>query len=149
VDLNRLRISGLPSNLSAANVQNMDFDTQTDPNLGPSYNSALAMSKTRLVNGLNFVNIFKEFLIVKKREDIKNPFSKAVNPEIDDYVRKIYEDDFFRENLNMEREYISDFIFYANDNGLSEQMLKGGNELDLIDFLIEQRKNYKKQLNKN
>jgi len=149
VDLNRLKTAKLPTNLTAENVQNMDFDPQTSTNLqSPPYNTALAMSKTRLVNGIDFVNIFKEFLIAKKTEDVKNPYSKSVNPEIDDYIRKIYEDDFFRENLNIEREYIRDFIFYANDNGLSEQMLKGGNELDLIDFLIEQSKKYKKQFNR-
>jgi hypothetical protein len=150
VDLNRLKLVELPTNLTAANVQNMGFDNDTGPNLGsPPYNTALAMSKTRLVNGINFVNIFKEFLIAKKKEDVENPYAKSVNPEIDNYIRKIYEDDFFRENLDIEREYISDFIFYANDNGLSEQMLKGGNELDLIDFLMEQRKKYKKQSNRN
>jgi len=149
VDLNRLEIAELPTNLTAANVQNMDFDSETNPNFqSPPYNTALAMSKTRLVNGLNFVNIFKEFLIAKKEEDLKHPYSKSVNPEIDDYVRKIYQDDFFRENLDIEREYINDFIFYANDNGLSEKMLKGGNELDLIDFLIEQSKKYNKQYRK-
>lgn len=149
VDLNRLKIVELPTNLTAENVQNMDFDTETDPDLpSPPYNTALAMSKTRLVNGLDFVNIFKEFLIAKKQEDIKHPYSKSVNPEIDDYIRKIYQDDFFRENLDIKREYISDFIFYANDNGLSEQMLQGGNELDLIDFLIDQSKKYKKQFNR-
>jgi len=150
VDLNRLKKVELPTNLTAANVQNMGFDTETGPDLrSPKYNTALAMSKTRLVNGLDFANIYKEFLIVKKKEVLKNPYGKSVNPEIDDYIRKIYEDDFFRENLDIEREYISDFIFYANDNGMSEQMLKGGNELDLIDFLIEQSKKYKKQLNRN
>ena len=150
VDLNRLKKVELPTNLTAANVQNIGFDTETGPDLkSPKYNTALAMSKTRLVNGLDFANIYKEFLIAKKKEVVKNPYGKSVNPEIDDYIRKIYEDDFFRENLDIEREYISDFIFYANDNGMSEQMLKGGNELDLIDFLIEQSKKYKKQLNRN
>ncbi len=149
VDLNRLKIVDLPTNLTATNVQNMGFDTETGPYIeSPPYNTALAMSKTRLVNGLDFVNIFKELLIAEKNEDVKNPYAKSVNPEIDDYVLKIYKDDFFRENLDIEREYISDFIFYANDNGLSEQMLKGGNELDLIDFLIEQSKKYKKQYRK-
>ena len=150
VDLNRLEKIELPTNLTAANVQNIDFGTDTGPDLrSPRYNTALAMSKTRLVNGLDFANIYKEFLIAKKKEVVKNPYGNAVNPEIDDYIRKIYEDDFFRENLDIEREYISDFIFYANDNGMSEQMLKGGNELDLIDFLIAQSKKYKKQLNRN
>jgi hypothetical protein len=146
VDLQRLKTVELPTNLTAANVQNEDFSTESGPIIASApYNTALATSNTRLVNGLNFVNIFKEFLIAKKREDIKNPYNKSVNPVVDEYIRKIYEDDFFRENLNIKREYISDFIFYANDHGLSEQMLKGGNELDLIAFLLDQSKKYKKR----
>jgi len=72
VDLNRLEIAELPTNLTATNDQNMDLDTKIGPVLeSPPYNTALAMSKTRLVNGLNFANIFKEChecLIVKKTE---------------------------------------------------------------------------------
>jgi len=152
VDLNRLKTAKLPKNLTTENVRNMDFDPEIDSDFQfPAYNTALAMSKTRLVNGLNFVNIFKECLKcvnATKKKDVKNPYAKSVNPEIDDLIRKMYEDSFFRENLDIERAYISDFIFYANDNGLSEQMLTGGNELDLIDFLIEQSKKYKKQFNR-
>jgi len=153
VDLNRLKTAKLPKNLTTEDVRNMNFDAETGPELQSlPYNTALVMGETRLVNGLDFVNIFKECLKcvnAKEKEDLKNPYAKSDNAEIDDYIRKMYEDSFFRENLDIERAYINDFIFYANDNGLSEQMLKGGNELDLIDFLIEQSKKYKKQFNIN
>lgn len=146
VDLNRLKTVKLPTNLTAANVQNIYFESEADPDLqSRPFNTALAMSKTRLVNGLNFVNIYKELLISKRRKDVRDPYGKSLNRDIDDNIRKIYNDDFFRENLNIEMENINEFIYFADDNGLTEQMLKSGNELDLIDFLIEQSKKYKRQ----
>ena len=149
VDLNRLKTVELPTNLTASNVQNIYFESETGPDLqSHPFNTALSMSKTRLVNGLDFVNIYKELLISKKKKEVRDPYSKSPDVEIDDYIRKIYQDDFFRENLNIELEYINDFIYYADDNGLSEHMLKKGNELDLIDFLVDQSEKYKKQRNR-
>lgn len=146
VDLNRLKIIELPTNLTGANVQNIYFESETGPNFqSRPFNTALAMSKTRMVDGLNFVNIYKELLISKRGKDVRDPYRKSLKGYIDDDIRKIYNDDFFRENLNIKLEYIDDFIYYADDNGLTEQMLIAGNELDLIDFLIEQSKKYKRQ----
>jgi len=151
VDLNRLKTVELPTNLTAANVQNIYFESEAEA--GPDFrsrpfNTALAMSKTRLINGLDFVNIYKELLISKRGKDVREPYGKSVNRDIDNNIRKIYNDDFFRENLNIELKNINEFIYYADDNGLSEHMLKKGNELDLIDFLIDQSKKYKKQRNR-
>lgn len=149
VDLNRLKTVKLPSGLTAGERQNLDFGPESRPNLEfPPYNTAMAMSKTRLVNGINFVNIFKEILISNKEFGVKDPFRKTMPADIDVKVRNIYQDDFFRENLDIELEYITDFIYYADENGLSEHMLKKGNELDLIEFLVDQSKKYKKQHNR-
>lgn len=146
VDLNRLKTVKLPTNLTAANVQNIYLESDVSPDFQTRpFNTALAMSKTRLVNGLDFINIYKELLISKRMKDVRDPYGKSLNGDIDDNIRKIYNDDFFRENLNIELENINEFIYFADDNGLTEQMLKAGNELDLIDFLIEQSKKYKKQ----
>jgi hypothetical protein len=56
-------------------------------------------------------------------------------------TRKIYAEDFFTDNLKIEKQLINDFIFYADDHGLTKEMAKG-NALGLIEFLIEQSKNY-------
>jgi hypothetical protein len=58
-------------------------------------------------------------------------------------VRKIYKDSFFKENLNIDKDKINQFIFYVEDKGLSKVMLKKGNELDLIEFLIQKSKEFK------
>jgi hypothetical protein len=87
-------------------------------------------------------------LISNKKNDISNPYSNSYE-ETDVELRKLYNDQFFKDNFKIDLENISDFILYADRNGLDEEMLRKGNELDLIDFLMEQSKKYKKQLDKN
>jgi hypothetical protein len=141
VDIVRIPVIRTPDTLTSGDVQLRDYEAPYEPSYtSPRRNEAMEMSRTRLVNGLNFVNLFKELLILSKRDEIQNPE--------DGYawdVRELYGDEFFRQNLNIEQEQIPDFIYYADANGLDEKMLQEGNELDLIEFLIEQSKKYKKQ----
>lgn len=150
VDAARLPVVELPEKHTGSQVRNIYFSSET----GPSYqsspkNTALAMSQTRLVNGINFVNIFKELLIASKKDEIRDPYRDRPNADIDTEIRQMYNDEFFQENLNIELEYINDFIYFADDSGLEEEMLQKGNELDLIEFLVEQSKQYKKQRSGN
>ena len=141
VDINRLPVAGIPVSLNAANTQSMYFETDAAPNrYSPPRNEALP-SQTRLVNGINFVNLFKEFLISTKIEQIQRPQSDI---RVD--VRALYNDEFFQENFNLQLENIPDFINFADQNGLEEEMLKEGNEMDLIEFLLNQSKRFKKQI---
>lgn len=91
----------------------------------------------RMIYGLNFVNLFKEVFQNKDKEDSKVP------DDIDVQVRKIYDNEFFRNNLALEMDQINDFIFFAEENGLNTSYLEEGNELNLIEFLVSQSKMYK------
>jgi len=149
VDAENLKVIKMPLDMNVAvpsgtydNVENV-----VDFGKAPK-NQAVGFSQTRLVNGINFVNLFKLLLISNKKNDISNPYSKSYK-KIDVELRELYNDQFFKDNFNIDFENIPNFISYADRNGLDEEMLKKGNELDLIDFLMEQSKKYKKQLNKN
>ena len=87
-------------------------------------------------NGLNFVNIFKA--IVSSRDTGDEDYEPLPGQ-----IRDLYDDEFFREHLDIERTKINDFILYAEDNGLTQELLKDGNELDLIEFLLNQSKKFK------
>lgn len=95
-----------------------------------------AIDKGYLRNGLNFANIFRT--IFKSKDKNKN-----IHKDVDVEIRKVYNDDFFRQNLNIDRNHINDFIFYAQSHGLTDEMLKKGNDLNLIEFLIQKSKEYK------
>jgi len=122
---------------SAADLENMEVRRQPDSLMGAGRNDALAASETRLVNGLNFVNIFK---LLVGAEVKNNPFTKQ---ELDEKLRDLYDDDFFRAYLDIERDRINDFIYYVTDHGLDDDLLAEGSELNLIEFLIEKSEEYK------
>lgn len=141
VDITRLEVTDLPVDLSSADVLGTYSEADRGPDLpSRTRNDALAMSDTRLEMGFQFADLFRKFLITNKRKEIDRP-----NADIDTDVRKLYEDEFFQEYLDIKLENINDFIYFADDNGLTEEMLKAGNELELIEFLVEQSKKYKKQ----
>lgn len=142
VDVARLPVASLPDTLNSVQVQSMYFEADGGPDFqSPPENAALAVSQNRLINGFNFVNLFRNYLIASKIEQVQRP-----ERSIDLDVRAIYTDDFFQEYFNIELENINDFILYADANGLDEEMLREGNEMDLIEFLLDQSKRYKKQL---
>ncbi len=141
VDLNRLPVARMPDTLNAVNTQGMYFESDGAPDLqAPPENVAMAASQNRLINGFNFVNLFREFLISSKIEQIQRP-----REDLNVDVRALYDDEFFRENFDLKLENIPDFINFADQNGLDEEMLKEGNEMDLIEFLLNQSKRYKRQ----
>lgn len=145
VDINRLPVANLPDSLDAVNTQGMYFKSDAAPDLAsPPENVAMAASQNRLINGLNFVNLFKEFLITSKTQQIERPQSQIYAE-----VRELYDDEFFRANFDIKLEDIPEFIDFADRNGLKEEMLQEGNELDLIEFLLDQSKRFKKQKGQN
>ncbi|WP_109299841.1 hypothetical protein [Aquimarina sp. AU474] len=91
----------------------------------------------RMINGLNFVNLFK--LVYDNKNTSKK---KKKNADIDVKIRNMYNDDFFKNHLALEMDQINDFIFFAEDNGLSNIYFETGKELDLLQFLVFQSKLY-------
>lgn len=149
VDTKQLVVIQMPVNIDLGVPQGEFANVENVANLDKApKNQALAFNKTRLVNGLNFVNLFKLLLISNKKNDISNPYSKSTKP-IDAELRELYNDEFFKQNFEIDMNNIPDFILYADRNGLDEEMLKKGKELDLIEFLMEQSKKYKKEQSKN
>lgn len=143
VDLVRLQVAK-PNVPTYSAKELSEYDIAPDAN-SKSENYAMSHNELRLENGLNFVNIFK--VIVKGINEERT--TELPDIEIDDNVRKLYDDEFFKKYLDLELEEINDFIFYASDHGLNKQMLKEGKDLDLISFLIEQSRSYKKMKSEN
>lgn len=101
----------------------------------------IAMNDPYVKNGIQFVNIFKA---VFNDESEKNSVPET-KKDIEVEIRKMYQDDFFKEYIDIEKENIDEFILYAKSHGLSNALLEEGNELDLIEFLIQQGKKFKNQ----
>ncbi|MBE15525.1 MAG: hypothetical protein ABNH00_12675 [Dokdonia sp.] len=99
-----------------------------------------AMEGFNFQNGLNFVNIFKAIFQKRDRYVIDK---NAIAVNVDSELRTMYDDTFFKKNFKLDIEEIGPFIFYAEAQGLDAELLKKGRELDLIEFLLVQRKSYK------
>lgn len=116
----------------------------SDPSYGYDESTPLerTMNDPFLRNGIQFVNIFKAIF---KNDDRGKKNVSRQPVDMDVQIRKMYNDEFFQEYINIEKEKINEFIFYAERNGLSNELLQKGNELDLIEFLIAQGKAFKKE----
>lgn len=141
VDVAKIEVSkpDLP-HYTAAQLNDFNYEYTPDSLTGVTRNEAMLASRTRLVNGLNFVNLFKAAVGESSKKEKNRP-----ERDIDENVRQLYNDAFFKENLDIKIDRINDFIYYAQDHGLNKNMLRQGNELDLISFLIEQSKAYKQE----
>jgi len=129
--------------MSFADVKNARFESDiNDPQAKPTN---IALGESTQVDGS--INIFNLLLAGAKLAGIKGgetvtavPMPRS-NPE---EIRKLFSDDFFTETLEIDYDYINDFIFYAYDNGLGVLVQEKKNDLELIDFFIQQSKNYRK-----
>ena len=121
-------------NKSAAEIDPYEWEFPPDSLVSPPN---VAIRSSMMVNGANFANIFRN--ILKSREVINIEESE----ELEDEILLLYDDDFFNENLNIKKENIKEFIYFAEDNGLTKAMLKPKNEMELIEFLVTQSQRYK------
>jgi len=101
----------------------------------------IGIQEEYLQNGMDFVKIFKNY--IQKPKDKK---AKELD-DLDVEVRKMYDNDFFKEYLNVEPENINEFIYYAETHGLTEKMLKKGNEMELIQFLVDVSEQFENEKN--
>lgn len=129
---------------TAAQIEDTDWDfrpdAQTSPENAAMRNTAIFSGRARV-----FGNLFRHIFTSRSRSAVtttNNPENRELS-NIDDEIQKLYNDEFFVENLDIERENIHEFIFFAEDNGLTPEMLEKENEIDLIRFLMEQSERYK------
>ena len=121
---------------SAAEINPYEYTFRPDSMVSPQN---AAMRSGMIYSGMNFANIFRN--IFTPSEVLTN----VGEEDIDEKVLQLHEDEFFREQLNIPQDNIKEFIFFAEDNGLTPEMLKPENELKLIEFLIAQSQKYKQR----
>ncbi|PKV49797.1 hypothetical protein ATE84_1835 [Aquimarina sp. MAR_2010_214] len=122
---------------TSSRINDTDYDFRPDE-LSTLENKVFL--EDRMINGLNFVNLFKLVYNTKKASKKKKRSS-----DIDVKVRDLYNDDFFKDYLAVEIDQINDFIFFAEENGLNKKYFEPGKELDLLQFLAYQSKLYHKK----
>ena len=130
-DVNRVRvIEPVPFTSKDLRIEDSQYDQYS-----PAENSALDNERWRY--GLNFVNIFKAVFNIKKND-------ANIQKSAEEELAQLYSNQFFQENLNIKKESIGAYMDYVSANGLDKEMLENGNELNLIQFLIEKRDAFQK-----
>jgi hypothetical protein len=135
-------VRNMPVNLNFGDIKNMRFEADiNDPTEAPRN---LAFENNTIikpgVNLLGLAGIFAGLLGIKEKAAIRAYKSRTLTTN--EQLRKLFQDDFFTETLQVEKDYIDDFIYYVDDNGLRNILGKPDNQLALIEFLMEQSKIY-------
>jgi hypothetical protein len=93
--------------------------------------------------GLNFANIFRAIFanVGKKQAKVE----KISPQKLADLIRYRLEEEFFVETLNIGTEHTNDFLLYVIDNGLTQKFVNTKNDLEIMQFLFEQKEQYKQE----
>ena len=145
VDVARIPVEkvDLPD-MTAAEIEDTDYDFRPDDLTSPAN---AAMRNSMIYSGTNFADLFRRIFTPKTSDAVSwtRDVENRSLPEVDEVIEELYDDEFFINYLGIKRENIYEFIFFAQDNGLREELLEEENELDLIKFLVAQSHKYKNQ----
>jgi hypothetical protein len=94
-------------------------------------------------DGLNFVNIFKALFLSGN----DNTASERAPLKVSEVLRQVYDDDFFVRDLDLPQDKIDAFLLFCDTKLPAQSLLRKDNEFQLIDFLVNQSKEFRKGLN--
>lgn len=107
-------------------------------------NIALTRQEKGLKDGINFVNIFKALAKAGQKDEQRRPRLK-----MSQVLRQVYDDEFFVVDLKLPQDRIDDFLFYVDGRAPEYSLLLKSNEFQLLDFLVNESKAYREQMEKN
>ena len=111
-------------------VYEADRSTEVD-------NIAMPKSSRGMIDGINFVNIFKALANSNKTAEEKRPPLK-----LSAVMRQVYDDVFFVNDLKLPQDKIDAFLIYCDNKMPANTLLKKENEFQLIDFLVTHSKTF-------
>ncbi|MEK9603172.1 MAG: hypothetical protein VW127_01970 [Flavobacteriaceae bacterium] len=100
-------------------------------------------SQGQLRNGLNIINIAK--LVAKALSSKTEEEKRNIKPS--EILTYVFTDEFFVEDLNLKNDQVIGFLEHIDKNLPSQQLLKTGQQFQLIDYLISESQIYRNKLN--
>ncbi len=102
----------------------------------------IAMNETRLVNGIDVLNVFGKLLV---------PIFKSKKPKkefIPNYkktsILDVYSKDYLSEILSIKDKDVVEFIYYVEENNFDTSLLNQNKEIEFINYLKQQEKQFVK-----
>lgn len=147
-DIGNLEIvKDLPLSVNYGDIMNSRFEADiNDPQSAPDN---LAFRNNQISTGAGSLNILGGLDLLGNLLGLKGNKQTAVYTgrpvPTSSQIRKLFDDEFFKTSLGIQEEYIGDFLFYLDEQGITSQMLKDRNRLALIELLIDHGENYNAQ----
>ncbi|QAA81066.1 hypothetical protein EI546_04690 [Aequorivita sp. H23M31] len=106
-----------------------------------------ALGTSHLEYGLNFVSILGGVgnLLFPKGEKSHSREKMQENEVLSNNMQKRFSREFIYDNFDIPRDKAFDFLYFAQAEGLNKEMLKPENELELMSFLQQKSREYKKR----
>ncbi|MBZ4036950.1 hypothetical protein K6T82_19440 [Flavobacterium sp. 17A] len=120
-------------------VVDMQFE---DDKQSTAKNTAMLSDQT-IKYGMDFVRIFKDVKkLLKKKEDVGD--EEVTDIAFVEYAKDNFTKDFYTKTLNLKEDEIELFLMYCSNDPHSKQMVDPDQKFQLIDFMINKNKEFKK-----
>ncbi|MBB4800093.1 hypothetical protein HNP37_000132 [Flavobacterium nitrogenifigens] len=120
-------------------IVDMQFE---DDKQSTAKNNAMLSDQT-IKYGMDFVRIFKDVKkLLKKKDDIKD--EEITDIAFVEYAKDNFTKDFYTNTLNLKEDEIELFLMYCSNDPHSKQMVDPDQKFQLIDFMINKNKEFKK-----
>ncbi|WET04452.1 hypothetical protein [Flavobacterium sp. YJ01] len=120
-------------------IVDMQFE---DDKQSTAKNNAM-MSDQTIKYGMDFVRIFKDVKkLLKKKDDIKD--EEITDIAFVEYAKDNFTKDFYTNTLSLKEDEIELFLMYCSNDPHSKQMVDPDQKFQLIDFMINKNKEFKK-----
>ena len=118
---------------------NLDKFEFTDDHLSEIEN--VAMNETRLVNGVDIVNVFGKLLIpIFKSKKVKNETLAYKKRSI----LEVYSKDHLEQMVSLKAGEIVEFVYYMEENDFDFSLLESNKELEFVNHVKQQEKKFLK-----
>ncbi len=128
-------------------VENTFSDRVRQPEEYPIENTAFKQSGLRM-NSFNMVGLLGALLVNTSLQAMDLSIDKK-QPEREEFkvimLKNKYSTDYLLEYLDLKEDNLYEFMYFAKDNGLDQEMLEADNELALLQFLSDQAILYKER----
>lgn len=118
-------------------------DMQFEDDLQSSPENKVSLSDQTIKYGMDFVRIFKDVKkALRKNEEIKEEAISDI--AFTEYAKDNFTKDFFTKTLSLKPDEIELFLMYCSNDPQSKQLVKPDQKFELIDFMINKNKEFKK-----
>lgn len=118
-------------------------DMQFEDDMLSSPENKVSLSDQTIKYGMDFVRIFKDVKkALRKNEEIKEEAISDI--AFTEYAKDNFTKDFFTKTLSLKPDEIELFLMYCSNDPQSKQLVKPDQKFELIDFMINKNKEFKK-----